>query len=296
MLLLVNNIMDCYRLDADGESFDCVQLDLNDLLTKCLTEMKPLAEEAQISMTLAISGSGKALADKFAMHRVLCNLIGNAIKFTPKGGRIDVAAYERDAKAIIAVKDTGCGMTSADQESVFRRFFQAKRSYRSKGLGLGLYICQKLLEGQKGSIKCESVLGEGTTFEIALPLCEKEDEQPSVLVVDDSQLARTFAENVLRSLSIQTDSVSDGSAALLAAQKKNYNAILLDLMMPEMDGYATSKALRSLGVKTPILACSGSQVSEAESLTQAGCDAFILKPVTRENFKSVYSKFTASAL
>lgn len=110
------------------------------------------------------------LADKIAMERVICNLISNAIKFTGGGGRITVSADCENEKVVIRVEDTGIGINEKDVERIFDRFYQASSPARKSGLGLGLYLCKNLIDGQHGQITCRSTVGSGSTFEVRMPL------------------------------------------------------------------------------------------------------------------------------
>jgi signal transduction histidine kinase len=168
MLLMISNVLDSYRCEAGAESLICTELDVHSLVSACLVELAPLAQKNDITLVHKVSKTKKVLADQIAMRRVICNLVSNAVKFTPARGSIEITVLERDSRAILQVRDTGFGMSPEEMTNLFQRFWQAKGQYRSRGLGLGLYLCRHLVEAQSGTISCQSEAGKGTTFEVSL--------------------------------------------------------------------------------------------------------------------------------
>ena len=289
MLHMINNVMDSYRLESNGEVFVCENLNVQSVIATSIAEMKILAESKQIRLSSNVAEIGEISGDKLALRRVMCNLIGNAIKFTPHEGTIEVSSFDRNGKAIIQVRDSGSGIAPSDIDHIFDRFFQTKHTYRANGLGLGLYLCRKLIEGQGGKISCASELGKGTTFEVSLPYaCSK---PASILVIDDSDIVGTMLQRVLKSLSIDADVVFSGSEAVASAAHKEYTAVLVDIMMPVLDGFTTTKALRDMGVKAPIIACSALPFPGSDRLRAAGLDDYIQKPISRDGMKQLVDKW-----
>ena len=172
LLLMINNVMDSYRLEEGGEHFEYCNLSLKNLISSCVSEVATIAEASSIKVIVSVQPMKDALADHLAMRRVLCNLLSNAIKFTPTGGTIEVFAGDRNGQALLEVRDSGPGIQPDDLESIFERFFQTKTKHRATGLGLGLYLCRRLVSAQNGTIACHSQLGHGTTFEVTLPYAD----------------------------------------------------------------------------------------------------------------------------
>lgn len=185
MLHMINNVLDSYRLESGLEHIDCREIEVSKIIEPCLDELAPIALAKGVKLVSVFESVGNIRADRFAMKRVICNLVGNAIKFTTSGGTIKVSAFDRNGVFVLQISDTGVGIAPAEMENLFKRFWQGKKKYRESGLGLGLYLCKQLVEAQHGKITCTSQLGEGTIFEIVLPY-EQDSEQ--VLVVDDNAL------------------------------------------------------------------------------------------------------------
>jgi signal transduction histidine kinase len=160
----------------------------------------PIAQSGGVTIHTSCSLSRFVRADLIAMRRIINNLISNAIKFTRRGGRIDIIAFDRDGRATVQVKDTGIGITSEEMEHLFERFWQAKSKYRAKGVGLGLYLCYQLLRELDGTIRCESTPGSGTMFEISMPYHEQSTE-PSIMPI--KKLSHGLAASVSREVAAE---------------------------------------------------------------------------------------------
>ncbi len=186
MLHNINNILDVYRLEACSVTGPLIEQGLSKIISACVAETEPIAESKNISLTWQPSDIGMVMIDGLAMGRVITNLITNALKFTPEGGHVEVNLSARDGRAIIQVRDNGIGIDQASQEKLFQRFYQSDRKNRRTGLGLGLYLCRRFVEGQHGSIKCISEPGKGATFEISLPL--KSAESSRIFSMAESEL------------------------------------------------------------------------------------------------------------
>lgn len=297
MLLMINNVLDCYKLESGTETLDCTEMNVRSLLSNCVTEMMPLAEIAKVKLEWAAAPSvGNIRADHLAMQRVMCNLVGNAIRFTPEGGSIELIAFERNGEAVLQIKDTGIGIAPEDLENLFERFWQARpNQYGPKGLGLGLYLCRQLIEAQRGTISCKSTLREGSIFEITMPLADDRASQaPIVLIVDDTVASQQLMKTCLGALSIDADAVASGREALDAVKNKEYAAVFMDLVMPDMDGFLTTKAMRKAGVTIPILAFTGhSAINDRDRFANAGFSDFVEKPVDRAHLKNVLERWIA---
>lgn len=170
MLLMINNILDSYRLESNSETFDRAELNVQQLIDQCVCEMAPLAQNKHIEIITKSTITNHVIADQLAMRRIMCNLISNSIKFMPNGGVIEISSYEHDGLGLIELKDNGPGVEQQNLEKIFDRFWQGERRHRAQGLGLGLYLCRKFMEAQEGTIRCSSSVGKGTTFHLTLPL------------------------------------------------------------------------------------------------------------------------------
>jgi len=295
MLLMIGNVLDSYRFEAGAESVVCTEMDLQSLILSCLVELAPLAQKNDISLVHKVSKTKTVLADQIAMRRVVCNLVSNAIKFTPAGGSIEIKVVDRQGRAILQVKDTGVGMSVEEMSNLFQRFWQARGQYRARGLGLGLYLCRHLVEAQSSTILCQSEVGKGTTFEVSLPYATF--TPPRILIVDDTPISGMLLRRFLEKLSIIADTVTGGEEALEKIRTTKYSAIFVDLMMPGMDGFSTASAMRAAGVDTPLLAYSAQTMLEnIEEFKRVGFSDVIEKPVNNATLRTILDKWLGCSL
>ena len=159
------------QVEAGRLSFDWTTVELVPLVTQCVQAARPAAEEAGVELVFSSESSEPIVGDPARIAQLLDNLISNAIKFTPAGGRVDVSVDASADTAVIEVRDTGFGIAAEDQEQLFERFFrtQSANDMAITGTGLGLSIAKAIAEAHGGSIGVESVESRGTTFRVELP-------------------------------------------------------------------------------------------------------------------------------
>jgi signal transduction histidine kinase len=152
-------------------SIDVKDIDLGALAAECVAAAKPAADAREIQLSLSDGSPGRLDGDPVRLAQVIDNLISNAIKFTPAGGRVTVRATTSDGQALFEVSDTGAGISAADLAQLFEPFFRTRSAAAQaiQGTGLGLTITKAIVEAHKGSISVDSVLGDGTTFRVRLP-------------------------------------------------------------------------------------------------------------------------------
>lgn len=296
MLHMINNVLDCYKLESGTEKLACTELNVHSLLSNCVAEMKPLADGAKVNLSYSQTPLIRNIrGDQLAMNRVICNLIANAIKFTAEGGTITIAALDRNGEAVLQVRDDGIGIAADDLERLFEGFWQDRpHKYGPKGLGLGLYLCRKLVEAQKGVILCTSAPDVGSVFEITMPYASDRTTPPVVLIVDDTVASQVLMKSCLGALSIHADTVTSGREALDAVKTKEYAAVFMDLVMPDMDGFLTTRAMRKAGVTIPILAFTGHSIlNDRDKFVNAGFSDFLEKPVDGALLKNVLQRWIA---
>jgi len=170
ILLMIGNVLETYRFEDGKQSLVFAPVSVAKVLTTCSDEMAPLAMAKELVVENSISEVPEILADEIAIKRVISNLYSNAIKFTPQGGAIQLTLSAKNNLLSVYVKDTGIGMTPEQQSHLFQRFWQGGDKLRFGGVGLGLYLSNKLVDAHHGTIRCESKLGVGTTFEVCLPI------------------------------------------------------------------------------------------------------------------------------
>jgi CheY-like chemotaxis protein/anti-sigma regulatory factor (Ser/Thr protein kinase) len=250
------------------------------------------------------------------IRQILANLVSNAIKFTHQGHvRVTVEQIFRDDAGTLlrlAVTDTGIGVPQDQIDRIFDKFTQADSTTtrRYGGTGLGLAICTQLVELMNGNIEARSKVGEGTTIVVTLnlPVADRVDEidddlgraasrraaplKAHVLVVEDNIVNQELAATLLRNMGCTVDVADDCLAAISMTANQYYDVIFMDCQMPEMDGYAATRAIRSTESQsdchTPIIALTASAMSgDREKCLDAGMDDYITKPILHEDLLAV---------
>lgn len=168
MMSLVNDLLDIEKIKSGNFEIDCEEVEVSSLLSACADLHAAQASSNGIELTVAKTDTN-VWGEKDKLLRLLSNLVGNAIKFTPQGGRIALSAEEKEGKVIISVKDTGPGIPKDQLDAVFERYHQIDGEHKSSGSGLGLAICKMFAEAHGGRIWVESEVGKGSEFIIALP-------------------------------------------------------------------------------------------------------------------------------
>ena len=308
LLQLINDILDFSKLDAGRMELEEVSFDLRQTVSGALDLMASQAEAKRLSLTMDVDPSVPRMVcgDPGRLRQVLLNLIGNAIKFTESGGiqvRMGRAAAPPDTvKLAFSVTDTGVGIPAGKIGKLFEQFSQVDSSVSRQygGTGLGLAICRKLVEQMGGDIGVESKLGSGSTFRFCIVMKPAQDTDaapvpvladdstPScrILVAEDNATNRLVVTRMLERRGHRVDCVSDGREAVTSVSEIPYDLVLMDMMMPEMDGLAAARAIRALdgpSAHVPIIGLTANVLTEdKEVCLAAGMSGFLTKPVTAE--------------
>ncbi len=305
LLRLVNDALDMARIEAGKLELVSAPFALKPLLDEVAGLMAPLAERKGLVFAEHIDADAPhALqGDCTRVQQILLNLIGNAVKFTEVGHvSLEVMALQPQGVRFV-VADSGPGLNPEQRERLFRRFEQAdgaRTAARYGGSGLGLAISQELAAAMGGRIAVESTPGQGTRFVVELPLPPAADapdagmamglpagsqasaELQLLLVEDDPIVAQAIA-GLLRAQGHAVIHVGHGLGALTESATRRFDAALLDLDLPGMDGLALARALRERGFSAPLLAVTARSDGDAETQARAaGFDGFLRKPVTGE--------------
>jgi CheY-like chemotaxis protein/two-component sensor histidine kinase len=274
------------------------QLDLAALVRRTTEDYRALMVDRRIALAAdPLAGPLVVRGDETRLAQVLGNLLQNAAKFTPAGGRVNVSVREEGGAAVIRVRDTGAGIEPALLESIFDPFTQAKQTLaRSEGgLGLGLALVKGLVTLHGGDVSVSSDgLGRGAEFVVRIPLARAREASAQlpparevangrrrrVLVVDDNRDgAETLAE-LVRMLGHDVETAFDGPTALERARARPPDVVLCDIGLPGMDGYEVARALRAAhDGRMRLVAVSGyAQPEDLERAAEAGFDEHIAKP------------------
>jgi signal transduction histidine kinase/response regulator of citrate/malate metabolism len=320
LLSIINDILDLSKIEAGMMRIERAPFSLQGLLHSIETMFQAKANEKGIHLFTDVDASlpDTLEGDATRLTQILVNLIGNAIKFTAKGS-VSIAVKHKGSNGDtvmvgIEVSDTGIGIEKEKLEHIFGRFQQADdevtRAYG--GTGLGLSIVQELIELQQGSIEAESEPGKGTTFYITIPYkistvqvqpgitvsTQKSIEPASlqhinILIVEDNEVNQTLLQHLFRNWQVRYEIANNGKEAIEKVKDGTYDLILMDIQMPQMDGYAATRQIRNqLKINTPIIAMTAhAMAGEREKCLSYGMDEYISKPVREEQLKKLIAQF-----
>jgi PAS domain S-box-containing protein len=261
LLALINEVLDLSKIDAGQVSLHLEPVDPHQTLQAALALARPLAEEKGLALTLHVEpGVELVVTDETKLRQILINLVGNAVKFTDAGS-VDVSlAPKGDERWEVRVADTGAGIAAEHHDLIFQEFRQVDASLtrRQGGTGLGLAISRKLAHLMGGSLTVESELARGSVFRLelprqlaqaappaAMPATPMPDGRPLVLVVDDDPEALLLVAENLKESAFQVVIATSGESALELARELRPAAIILDVLMPRMDGWMVLRRLKA---------------------------------------------------
>jgi PAS domain S-box-containing protein len=312
LLGLINDVLDLSKVEAAKIELEPAPFRLDNFLDTIDKAFAPRADEKGIVFRQAIDGdvSDSVIADEKRLRQVLFNLIGNAIKFTDRG-EVRFSVQRRGAYTRFEVADTGPGIPPEELDRIFEAFHQAgSRERRVKGTGLGLAISRTLVQLMGSDIGVESVLGQGSSFYIALDLPSAEggvgrraergrrvvgyEGQPKhLLIVDDRPQNRDVLREMLEPLGLSISEASDGRDALEVAARVKPDLVLMDLRMPNMDGLQATRTIRAAvwGEGIPVVAISASAYDlDRQACLAAGCNDFIAKPFQEDDLLQILGR------
>jgi PAS domain S-box-containing protein len=308
LLAIINDLLDFSKIKSGKFMFESAPFKLRQTVKKTLYPLQFKAEEKLINININIDNSvpDVLLGDGLRLQQVMINLIGNAIKFTAKGSvNVNISAGEDNAGYVdlqLEVSDTGIGIAENKLDYIFESFTQnnVNTSRKYGGTGLGLAIVKQLVELQQGHVWATSILGKGSTFTVIIPYRISEEshitetksnriynteneallEGISVLVAEDNTINQKVVKNTLQKQGASVTIVNNGREAINILQLHNYDVVLMDLQMPEVDGYKATKYIREVLRKDlPILAMTADALKgEAEKCFDIGMTGFISKP------------------
>ncbi len=326
LLRLVDDILDFSRLEAGKLHVESIAFAPADLLTDVRSALAERAEQNGLTIEVMTSDDLPRVVhgDPLRLRQVLLNLLDNALKFTPSGWvRLEarlLTAEVRRVKLLFSVEDSGIGIATPQQQEIFAPFSQgdASASRRFGGTGLGLAICDRLVRLMGGRIELASSVGSGARFSFALPFelqgakvaaAVTDGQGPTwpgkrVLLAEDEPVSRMLTELRLRELGCEVDCVEDGHGVLAALDERQYDLLLLDCQMPDLDGYATARLVREqeavtaalTSVRLPIVAVTAHALEgDRERCLDAGMDDYLAKPFSEEQLEATLGRWLAAA-
>lgn len=310
MLSLVNTLMDFYLLDTgQTQSYERI-FHLESLFKETADNYAPLAQRKSLRLSTCFSGTDVVVCgDKGHLQQIVNNLLSNAVKFT-KEGSVRMEAEYRNGELRLSVRDTGTGMDGTDAERIFTAFERLENARDVSGFGLGLAICSRLVSQMGGSIRVESRKGKGSDFIVLLPLPLADGKSPleteklssglrmegtRVLLLDDDLRQLGIVREMLRRHRAACDCCQDSSELISRLRENEYDVLLMDIQMPDMDGFAVLELLRRSNIPQaraiPVIALTARMDDEREYLARgfAGC---IRKPFTMESLAEGVTRVT----
>lgn len=303
LMRLLNDILDMSKIEAGALEVAVEPFDLPHLLRQCGNLFSATADSKGLDLNLVLYGElpQYVRSDPHRLRQILLNLLGNAIKFTTSG-HVELAAYmDSPDRLRVAVADSGIGIPRERQTSIFNEFEQedASTSRRYGGTGLGLSISRKLAELLGGTLELASEPGVGTTVTLIIPI-EVSEVAPAkarragdtrarasrparILLAEDVEINRELAKTLLTAAGHTLDAVENGAKAIAAVEAGDYDLVLMDVQMPEVDGLEATRAIRALGgryAKLPIIALTANAFrSEIDACLAAGMNDHVVKPI-----------------
>lgn len=321
---LINDILDFSKMESGKLNLELVPFSLEEMLDQVFATMTELSNRKHLKLIRpTISKQNQAVVgDPHRLRQILINLIGNAIKFTEQG-QIEVTLKEQkqspeQTTLEFSISDTGIGMSEAQQKKLFRAFTQGDSSVSRHygGTGLGLVICKQLVEQMGGSIWVKSRETAGSCFSFTvklgltdianIPMSRSRPQNTAesnrlrnfgnahLLLVEDNEVNRIVATELLNQAHLQVDTAENGEIALSKLTQNHYACVLMDIQMPGMDGYQTTRMLRKLPhcSTLPVIAMTANVMSDDRSkCLQSGMDDFIGKPILPETLYATLSKW-----
>ena len=318
LLAILDNILDLSKIEAGEMSLEVEDFLIEDTVNNVLKVLNLKAEQKEIRLTSFISDKVNKVfkGDSLRLEQILFNLIGNALKFTQKGKievKCEVLSDSHISQEIqISVADTGIGMEQKFAESIFSKFSQEDKSITRKygGTGLGMAITKELVLLMGGEIKIESEKNIGTTIHIRINLIKGNTENAkklqtevgfklkglSILLVEDNEMNRMVVQNTLHYFNCKVTEAENGLEAVKILKTQNFDLILMDIQMPEMDGIEATKVIRKeLKLSTPIIALTANAFkTEIEKCKQAGMNDYVTKPFEEAVLLEAIVKHTRS--
>ncbi len=303
---LVNDLLDISRVETGRVRFDPRSVQIGEVVADVVNALAGQAETKRQTLTYeVVGGMTNVMGDQDRLNQVLMNLVGNAIHYTPEGGKIEVHAYPVEEAVRVDVRDTGIGIASEDVGHIFERFYRADHPLvqETRGTGLGLSIVKMFVEMHGGRIWVESEPGEGSTFTLVLPVpVRDEDEkdrrtllQPvartrAVLVVDDDGDVAHLIQRQLEGCGYHISTLARGSSVAAWAEETQPDLILLDMILPDIEGLEVLRALKDNPITADIPVIALTIVPDDGTAWDMGVVDYLTKPTEVEDLRRSVEK------
>jgi PAS domain S-box-containing protein len=323
LLTVINDILDFSKVEAGKLEFENLDFNLEVLIDETAKSLSWIVRNKSLPFVVEMERGYKHLfiGDAGRIRQVLNNLLSNAVKFTPHGGvRLEVKAVqnlENSTEFRFTVHDTGIGLSELEQQKLFHAFTQADASTARKfgGTGLGLSISKHLVEMMGGEIGVTSSKGQGSSFWFTLPLQHSMNTVPNskqkpslqttkypnaqILIAEDNFVNQKILIAMLAKMGFRAQAVANGMEVLSSMKARSFDLILMDCQMPELDGYETTKRIRSskaAHATIPVIALTANALKgDRENCLQAGMDDYAAKPVNAADLAQIIERWLDKA-
>jgi signal transduction histidine kinase/CheY-like chemotaxis protein len=329
LLAIIDDVLDVTRIDSGGVTLEERDVDVRTLVREVLRIHAQQAEEKGLRLMADVSAAvpPQIVGDPSRLRQILTNLVGNAVKFTFVGEVAVVVSVAKGepAQLQIDVRDTGIGIPSEAKPNLFEAFSQADNSItrRFGGTGLGLAICQRLVALMGGTLAVQSALHAGSTFQLRVPLrlprpvdagasadaqvvalgdaSAGDAESRYILLVEDNPVNQLVASHVLGKLGHRVEVAANGLIAVAACAREDFDLVLMDCHMPEMDGFEATRTIRARQrpqqPRVPIVAMTADAMAGTrQACLDAGMDDYVAKPVTKDALAALVERWTRARL
>lgn len=314
LLTIINDILDYSKIEANMLSLEHAPFNVYEVIDSVQSDLSMTAEHKGISLRAEVdpSFSDGWIGDLVRVRQIVLNLASNAVKFTENGEVVIKLGVERfeDFKAIrLQIVDSGIGMSEEARKRIFERFTQADSSTTRKfgGTGLGMSITISLIEMMNGSIDVQSVVNQGTTISVILPLEQADSSESSqkqevvaapnlsgkrVLIAEDNEINQMVIESMLEATNANLDFVENGQLAVEAFSQSTYDAVLMDIQMPDMDGQEANRLIREINSAVPVVALTANVMpDDVKRYLAQGFVSHIGKPIDMNLLYKTLSTF-----
>jgi CheY-like chemotaxis protein/two-component sensor histidine kinase len=314
LLSLVNDILQMNKIEEKRIVLENLIFNLTDEITTIKNSVEYIADKHNDTLTVEIDTSIPEflIGDKLRLSQIIMNLVSNALKFT-KNGHVSLLADLKHVEGStyfieFKVKDTGIGIAKEDQEKIFEQFVQIERKEEDyQGTGLGLSIVSRLIKLFDSEIHLESEQNVGTTFSFTIGFEYDQEKSKeiineievdlsqnlvyNILVVEDNKINQIVTKKIIQNSNMTCTIVDDGFAALVAIEKEHFDLILMDINMPLINGFETTRKIREKGIKIPIIALTAFDKQEVtEESLAAGMNDIMVKPFDPSKLFQVVAK------
>lgn len=281
---LINDLLEIERLESGRIEFEFAELDLEEVLQNVARSLQVTAEQKGLEFVTEIASGLKVRGDRDRLAQVFLNLLSNAIKYTP-AGTVELKAHREDDTVVVSVRDTGIGLSESDMKKLFQKFFRSDNPYVRKvgGTGLGLSIAKAIVERHNGTMSVTSQLGQGSTFTVRLPALAR-PERPVVLVIEDEVAIARLIATYIEKMGYRAVMAYSAREGFDAAVRLKPDLITLDVLMPDLDGFALIQQLKKHPVTANIPVIFLSIVQDKQQGLRLGASAFLTKPIDERKF------------